>query len=112
MQLAGSRALTSPQNFIDDRRMTLLSLAGRMEQEMKLTLTDKRGKFASLAASLEALSPLSVIARGYSAVFDDAGNVVKSVEQLSPGDRFTFRTVDGSVVGETVEIIKENSNGK
>lgn len=112
MQLAGSRALTSPQNFIDDRRMTLLSLAGKMEQEMKLTLTDKRGKFASLAASLEALSPLSVIARGYSAVFDDAGNVVKSVEQLTPGDRFTFRTVDGSVVGETVEIIKENSNGK
>ncbi len=106
-QLAQSRALTSPQNFIDDKRMALFSLASRLEQEMKLGLTDKRGKFASLTASLEALNPMSVISRGYSAVFDDSGKLIKSVKQLDRGDRFTFRTVDGSVIGEAVEIVDE-----
>ena len=91
--------------------MLLLSLSGRLEQEMKLSLTDKRGRFASLTASLEALNPMSVISRGYSAVFGDDGKLIKSVKQIEKGDRFTFRTTDGSVVGEAVEIIKEPKDG-
>lgn len=108
-QLAKSRALTSPQNFIDDKRMAVLSLAGRMEQGIKLSLTDKRGKFASLTASLEALNPMSVISRGYSAVFDDSGKLVKSTKQIKKGDRFKFRTTDGSVLGEAVEVITDKN---
>ncbi len=106
-QLAKSRALTSPQNFIDDKRMAVLSLAGRMEQGIKLSLTNKRGRFASLTASLEALNPMSVISRGYSAVFDDSGRLVKSTKQIKKGDRFKFRTTDGSVIGEAVEVITD-----
>lgn len=106
-QLSKSRALTSPQNFIDDKRMLLLSLSARLEQEMKLSLTQKRAGFASLTASLEALNPMSVISRGYSAVFDGDGKLIKSVRQIEKGDRFTFRTTDGSVVGDVVEIMQD-----
>ena len=109
-QLAKSRALTSPQNFIDDKRMTLFSLSTRLEQDMKLALTDKRGSFASLTASLEALNPMSVISRGYSAVYDDSGKLIKSVNQIEKGDRFTFRTTDGSVVGDVVEIVRDTED--
>ena len=109
-QLAKSRALTSPQNFIDDKRMVLLSLASRMEQEMKLSLTDKRGRFASLTASLEALNPMSVISRGYSAVFDDSGKLIKSTKQIKKGDRFKFRTTDGSVLGEAIEVAPDKKD--
>ncbi|MBQ8509046.1 MAG: exodeoxyribonuclease VII large subunit [Clostridia bacterium] len=110
--LSGSRALTSPQNFIDDKRMALLSLSGELENVMKLELSGKRAEFASLTASLQALNPMSVIARGYSAVFGEDGKLIRSVEQLDKGDRFTFRTMDGEVIGETVEIIRgEQTNG-
>ena len=105
--LSKSRALTSPQNFIDDKRMTLLSLSNRLEQEIKLSLTSKRGLFASRTASLEALNPMSVISRGYSAVFDGSGKLIRSVKQIEKGQRFTFRTTDGNVVGEAVEIIPQ-----
>ncbi len=108
--LAKSRALTSPQNFIDDKRMTLLSLSNRLEQEIKLSITSKRGLFASRTASLEALNPMSVISRGYSAVFDGSGKLIKSVKQLNKGQRFTFRTTDGNVVGEAVEIIPQEKS--
>ena len=111
-RLSKTRALTSPQNFIDDKRMLLVSLSGRLEQEMKLSLTGKRARFASLTASLEALNPMSVISRGYSAVFGGDGKLIRSVGQIKEGDRFTFRTTDGSVVGEAVEIIKETKDGE
>ena len=105
--LSGSRALTSPQSFIDDKRMALDSLSKELESSLKLGIASKRADFASLTASLEALNPMSVISRGYAAVF--IGNkVVRSVDQLDKGERFTMRLSDGSVRGEVMEIDKEN----
>ncbi len=108
-RLRESRALTSPKNFIDDKRMALLALESRLIQDAKLSLTQKRGSFASLTASLEALNPLSVIARGYSAVFAPDGKLIKSVKQISVGEAFTFRTTDGTVKGTAEEIIPDTN---
>lgn len=105
--LAKSRALTSPKNFIDDKRMLLLSLTSRLESDMKLSITESRSRFASLTASLEALNPMSVISRGYSAVFAPDGKLIKSTKQINTGDRFTFRTTDGSVVGQALEVLTD-----
>ena len=106
-RLKESRALTSPQYFIDDKRMALLSLGTLLEQDMKISLTEKRGNFARLTASLEALNPMSVISRGYSAVFGEDGKLIKSVTQINEGDSFTFRTTDGTVRGRAEEITPE-----
>ncbi len=103
-RLASSRALTSPQSFIDDKRMALASLTGELDSSLKLALTAKRGELAALCGRLDALNPMAVIARGYSAVYDGDGTLVKSVTQLAPGDRFSFRASDGDVVGEVVAI--------
>ena len=109
--LSSSRALTSPQSFIDDKRMALDSLSKELESSLKLGIASKRSDFAALTASLEALNPMSVISRGYAAVF--VGNkVVKSVDQLDKGERFTLRLSDGSVRGEVMEIDKENDGRK
>ena len=107
--LAKSRALTSPQNFIDDKRLTLISLSNELDSGIKLTLSRDRARFSALCASLDALNPLSVLSRGYSAVFDSEGRVVRSVKQLKVGDRFRLRTADGSILGEAIEI-SENDN--
>ena len=109
--LSSSRALTSPQSFIDDKRMALDSLSKELESSLKLGIAAKRSDFAALTASLEALNPMSVISRGYAAVF--IGNkVVKSVDQLDKGERFTLRLSDGSVRGEVMEIDRENDGRK
>ncbi len=102
-----SRALTSPKNFIDDKRMAVLSLGNQLEQNMKISLTARRGRFASLVASLEALNPMSVISRGYCAVFDGEKGLVRSIKQIKPGDEFTVKTSDGSIIGKTVEVIED-----
>ncbi len=103
-RLKESRSMVSPKNFIDDRRMAVLALDSRLTQDMKLLLTVKRGDFTKLTASLEVLNPMSVISRGYSAVFGEDGKLIKSIKQINPGDSFTFRTTDGAVKGRAEEV--------
>ena len=50
------------------------------------------------AARLDDLSPLRILARGYAAAFaEDGTTVVRSVRQVSPGDRLVVRVADGRI---------------
>ncbi len=106
--LSESRALVSPGVMIDDRRMTAAYLFERLEGNMRRIKSDKEGLLAKRTAALGALNPLSVISRGYSAVFTESGKLVKSVDDISAGDRFSFKTSDGTVRAVATETLKES----
>lgn len=59
--------------------------------------TERAGNQIRLAAArLEDLSPLAILARGFSASFmPDGRTVVRSVAQVDPGDRIIVRVADG-----------------
>lgn len=107
LRASRSAAMTSAGRMVDDRRVLLMSLGGRLESSMKLVMSEKNAVYKNAAARLEALSPLAIIARGYSAVFDAEGKLVRSVYQLSPGDKLRLRLSDGDVGAEVTEIIQE-----
>ncbi|HUH91050.1 MAG TPA: exodeoxyribonuclease VII large subunit, partial [Lysobacter sp.] len=48
-----------------------------------------------LARSLEAISPLATVARGYAIVQHEDGRLVRSVLDAAPGDRLDVRLADG-----------------
>ena len=48
-------------------------------------------------ASLEALSPLAILNRGYAVVFDEKGQLVRDAAQLAPGDELAARLARGRV---------------
>ncbi|HEX2206050.1 MAG TPA: exodeoxyribonuclease VII large subunit, partial [Longimicrobium sp.] len=56
-----------------------------------------RDRTASLAARLNALSPLSTLARGFAVPQDPAGRVLRRTADFAPGDAFRLRVVDGTV---------------
>ncbi len=103
-----SRVLTSPYNMIEDKRMAVLSISNRLDNAVKSIIKDKNSAFTSTVASLEALNPMSVISRGYSAVFDENNDVVKSVDDIKSGSLVTMRLSDGSA---TAEVIKTEKAG-
>jgi exodeoxyribonuclease VII large subunit len=53
-----------------------------------------------LAAQLEALSPLSVLARGYALVTGPAGRLLRSVSDAALGDEVEIRLADGLLKAE------------
>ncbi len=96
------RVLTAPSAYIDDRRMMLLSLTKELETASVMRLERDKQKLSRLSAVLEAVSPLKVISKGYSAVFNDSGMLVKSVDDLSVGQNVSFRLTDGSIDAKVV----------
>ena len=53
---------------------------------------------------LEAVSPLSTLARGYSVTSTTDGNVLKQTKQVKAGDVLTTRLSDGWVESEVKAI--------
>ncbi len=94
-RLSSSRALSSPLNYVQDKRVALAYLSERFSSASQRLLTSHRQKFTSLAASLDALSPLKVLARGYSVARMEDGCLLKDASQLSKGDKITLSLSKG-----------------
>ena len=75
--------------------------ADRLERRMTTLATDRRARLGALSGRLEALSPLSTLARGYSVARTPDGGVLRSVDDLEPGTLFHLRVADGTVEAES-----------
>lgn len=96
--LARGRVLRDPMAFIDDKRL-LLDYTQRKLSTLAQAQTAKRAqRFASLAASLDALSPLKVLGRGYAVARDENGTILRAAEEASVGERIEVLLGQGSLM--------------
>ena len=102
--LASCPQMQSQMRLIDDRRMAVLNLDREMENLMKSLMERKKSRLLQGAASLDALSPLAVMSRGYSALFDEKGGSIYKNEQIKAGDRVSVRLSDGTAKAEILEV--------
>lgn len=86
----------SPKGRIDDARLRLDSATRQLIRNMELIRTSKSERLSALCGKLDAMSPLSVLKRGYSIAKDGTGHVIKSARQLKSGDKFELMLFDGS----------------
>jgi exodeoxyribonuclease VII large subunit len=96
-RLSGSRALSSPMNYIDDRRLLLDHLTGKLASAAELRVKHSKSDFIRLASALDAMSPLKVLARGYSIAVKADGTVIKRAVDAKTGEAITVKTSDGSI---------------
>lgn len=105
--LAQKRVLTDPTALIADKGMQLDHLQHRLAAAMR-TVTDREsGRFAALAASLDALSPLRVLGRGYALAQTEDGTVLRSAAQTAAGERIRVRLAQGQLVCDVAETKEE-----
>lgn len=76
---------------------------GRLDPAARALLAAKRAEAAAASARLEALSPYSVLSRGYSFVAGSDGRAITSVKGLSVGSLVTVRMRDGRAAAEVKE---------
>ena len=95
--LAAKRVLTDPMAFIEDRRMQLDSVQQRLGLTAHRQLGARQQQFAALAASLDALSPLKVLGRGYAMVQAADGTVLRTSRQTAAGDRVHVQLGQGAL---------------
>ena len=69
----------------------------RLQSALGRLIEARRSRVERVAAQLDALSPLRVLARGYSVAQDDTGRVLSRAADFPSGRPFRLRVSDGSV---------------
>ncbi len=96
-EISRKRVIQSPLGYIEDRRIALDSVQAKFIAAAQNRLATDRNKYIHLAAKLDALSPLKVLGRGFGVVYDQAGHLIKSTEDVQVDDQITVRMADGSL---------------
>ena len=94
------------KNLVATRRDEVDRLTDMATLMIMSRIGKARDNLASLAGKADALSPLSILSRGYS-VAEKGGRVIRSVSELNAGDGFDLIMSDGTIRA-TVNIKKEN----
>jgi exodeoxyribonuclease VII large subunit len=98
-QLARVRLFAaSPQRLVEQLRVDLAANAKQLTHAARQSLARGGERMGSLAGRLHALSPLAVIARGYSVLRDEHNHVVRQLAQAPPGSLIQARVVDGWIL--------------
>ena len=88
-------------------RERFTSLEARILRAERDHLRSFRDREASLERQLAALSPLSVLSRGYALVYDDRGALIKDAESVTKGQSITARLARGRIRSQVSEVEKE-----
>jgi len=90
-EITQKRVLQNPKFYIDDRRVQVDRNAERLLSAMQKQTYRKRECYTRLAASLDAMSPLKVLGRGYSIAHRADGTVIKNSSDVKQGDRIRIK---------------------
>lgn len=87
----------SPDKKLSQASHQLMQIQTRLEQAMQHKLQHAQNSLALQASRLDSVSPLNVLARGYSITKTPQGKVVKSVDHIKTGDVLITELADGAI---------------
>jgi exodeoxyribonuclease VII large subunit len=93
-----------PRARIATERRRLHELERRLVRAGRALTIGLRPRLARAAGKLDALSPLSVLARGYALVADPNGHLLRDAAQVSSGDALTIRLARGELEVEVTKV--------
>jgi exodeoxyribonuclease VII large subunit len=80
-----------PRVVVAKARARLAPLHFALGSRLRLRLSQEQATLGRLAAELDALSPLTVLARGYSIATLDNGRIIRAADQVKVGEEFNLR---------------------
>lgn len=86
---------TNPQRHAQWMKDKVAGLTRDLMRNARQRVVDQRKTWSYRVSQLDALSPLKIMGRGYSLVYDERRRLVKSVRQVNPGDVIEVAMTDG-----------------
>lgn len=94
----GSKTLKDPGKKIGELRMRLDDLLWRLEKQILSNFSRQRSELGSATVWLDALSPLSILGRGYAMVTTlPEGKIITESAKVNNGDEINVRLKKGSL---------------
>ena len=94
---------TNMERLIENKQMYIDQIINRCEVCIKNTLRNQNENLSNLITRIDALSPLKVMARGFSVVTKD-GKTIKSRKNLNVGDNIDVKFKDGDIKCQVVDV--------
>ncbi|MEX2131868.1 MAG: exodeoxyribonuclease VII large subunit, partial [Pseudohongiellaceae bacterium] len=107
----GSRRLDSlrgrlkhPGRRLQEHAQTLDRLEAGLRRAVKQNLARQNTQLTHLARSLNTVSPLQTLGRGYSITYNENHEVLRNSIAVNPGDKVTTRLHQGSLIAQVLKI--------
>lgn len=95
--------LLSPRNYIDNLVVRCDRASAAMDSAVRHEVTVRAKEFSSLCAKLEAMSPLKILARGYS-VASKQGRIISDIGSVEAGDMINVKVSGGDIECEVKQV--------
>ena len=82
----------------------LAQLKVRLNSHMNLTLSLQQKQLAHLCGKLDSLSPLKVLARGYSITQNQQNFTIRSMKDVNVGEQIKTRLPDGDIISQIIRL--------
>ncbi len=105
------RLFDGARRMVGAYRLRLQGGRAGITQAMQGRTAHRRARLNEAAAAIDALSPLSTLARGYAVPLDANGRLLRGVGDFAPAERFRLRVVDGNVPCEVAARPEREQQG-
>lgn len=97
----------SPENNLKINNQKLCMLEKGLKNAITARLRNCEALLNSKMTALDVLSPVKVLSRGYSLVYNGE-KLINNASQATIGDKLSIRTGNGSIIAEVTDIITED----
>ena len=103
-EISGKKVMRSPRDMIEEKLAVVNSGERSLNAAIGYALKERCGKISEYAGKLTALNPLSVLSRGYGAVFDSNGRILTEASEIRAGQKISVRMRDGKVDANVTSV--------
>jgi len=101
--------LKRPEEFINVLQMNIDFITEKLNSIGGKVINGVEKDFFSLTSKIEALSPISIINRGFAIVMSDKGDIITSINKIEKNEIINIKISDGNIISKVIK--KEVSNG-
>jgi len=103
--------MQSPRRQLSDSREALRRVGERLTSIIQQDLRHRRENLEHAAQTLNVVSPLATLGRGYAIVRDNQGNIVREASEVGPGDTISARVAKGEMKAKVTSVKSAEETG-
>jgi|TARA_R110001592_G_scaffold89851_3_gene264077 exodeoxyribonuclease VII large subunit len=103
--------MQSPHRQLSDSQDALRRVSERLVSVMQQDLKQRRDNLEHAAQTLNVVSPLATLGRGYSIVRDNNGNIIRDATNVNPGDTISAHVARGEMTAKVTSVKSAEETG-
>ncbi|PCJ27250.1 MAG: exodeoxyribonuclease VII large subunit [SAR86 cluster bacterium] len=109
MQLGRGLLANSPAQKLQRIQIQLSNNLARLTKAIQTTNIARQSKLASLSRSLNTVSPLNTLARGYSITTDESAQVIRNCDDVRVGSTIISKVHKGQITSRVESVLPDES---